>query len=134
MTFEGGSPMVRKEAGLPDLDKIMPDRPIQAPRKSPQFTRHAEEGVINDFIGAVEKAGLKSEEVTGTLYLHQSNIKGVCTACIQGITNPNVKPGIFMQLSQKYPNLIIKVTSEIEEGVKLAGKLSFTLKGGKLID
>ncbi|MEK4853301.1 hypothetical protein NST04_25840, partial [Paenibacillus sp. FSL H7-0756] len=134
LIFEGGSPMVRKEAGLSDLDEIMPDRPIQAPRKSPQFTRHAEEGVINDFVGAVEKAGLKPEEVRGTFYIHQSNSKGVCTACIQGISNPNVKPGIFMQLSQKYPNLIIKVTSEVEEGIKLAGKLKFTLKGGKLID
>ncbi|WP_051614132.1 eCIS core domain-containing protein [Paenibacillus sp. UNC217MF] len=133
-SFEGGSPVVRKEAGLPDLDDIMPDRPIQAPRKSPQFTRHAEEGVINDFVAAVEKAGLKPEEVKGTFYIHQSNTKGVCTACIQGISNPNVKPGIFMQLSQKYPNLIIKVTSEVEEGVKAAGKLDFILKGGKLIE
>ncbi|WP_260445421.1 hypothetical protein [Listeria booriae] len=26
MVFEGGSPKVRKEAGLPDLDELMPDR------------------------------------------------------------------------------------------------------------
>lgn len=112
----------------------MPNRPIQAPRKSPQFTRHAEEGVINDFITSVEKAGLSKSEVTGTLAIHQSNPKGVCTACLQGITNPKVKTGIFMQLSQMYPNLTIKVTSEIQEGVKVAGKLDFTLKNGKLIE
>ncbi|MBC2105476.1 hypothetical protein HCB02_10950 [Listeria booriae] len=132
--FEGGSPLVRKEAGLLDLDELSPSRPIQAPRKSPQFTRHAEEGVINDFIATVEKNGLSSDEVVGTLAIHQSNPKGVCTACIQGITNPRVKPGIFMQLSQKYPNLIIKVTTEMQEGIKAAGKFDFILSGGKLIE
>ncbi|MBC1512597.1 hypothetical protein HCB69_12625 [Listeria booriae] len=132
--FEGGSPLVRKEAGLLDLDELSPNRPIQAPRKSPQFTRHAEEGVINDFIATVEKNGLSSDEVVGTLAIHQSNPKGVCTACIQGITNPKVKPGIFMQLSQKYPNLIIKVTTEMQEGIKAAGKFDFILSGGKLIE
>ncbi|KIO61056.1 hypothetical protein B4064_1549 [Caldibacillus thermoamylovorans] len=30
MTFEGGSPKVRKEAGLPDLDEVIPDRNIKA--------------------------------------------------------------------------------------------------------
>jgi hypothetical protein len=31
LTFEGGSPKVRKEAGLPDLDEVIPDRNIKAP-------------------------------------------------------------------------------------------------------
>jgi hypothetical protein len=109
---------------LADLDEIMPERPVKAPRQSPQFTKHAEEGVINEFILSIEKAGLSPEEVNGTLAIHQSNPKGVCTACLQGITNPKVKPGIFMQLSQKYPNLTIVVTSEVQEGVKVAGKLN----------
>ena len=132
--FEGGSPLVRKEAGLPDLDAIMPNRPIQAPRKSPQFTKHAEEGVINEFITSVKKAELNPNDVKGTLSIHQSNPRGVCTACIQGITNPKVKAGIFMQLTQMFPNLTIKVSSEVKAGVKAAGKLNFTLKGGKLIN
>ena len=131
--FEGGLPAVRKEAGLPDLDEIKPQGPIQAPRKSPQFTRHAEEGIINDFIEEVEKLNISPDKVEGTLYIHQSNPRGVCTACIQGISNPNVKPGIFMQLSKKYPNLIIQVTSEFKEGIKPSGKLNFILKGGILI-
>ncbi|XEC94344.1 pre-toxin TG domain-containing protein [Paenibacillus tarimensis] len=133
-TFTGGSPKVRKEAGLPDLDSAMPDRPIKSPSSHPLSTRHAEEGVINEFVEQVEKKGLKSEDVIGTLNIHQSNPKGVCSTCIQGISNPNVDPGIFKQLSLKYPNLTIKVTTEIVEGVKPAGKLSFTLKNGKIID
>jgi hypothetical protein len=132
--FEGGSPKVRKEAGLPDLDTVMPNRPIKSPSSHPLSTRHAEEGVINEFILEVERVGLKAEEVTGTLNLHQSNPKGACTTCIQGIVNPNVKPGIFMQLSKRYPELTIKLSSETVEGVKPAGKLSFTLKNGVLIE
>ncbi|WP_081417440.1 pre-toxin TG domain-containing protein [Paenibacillus sp. Soil522] len=134
LTFTGGSPKVRKEAGLPDLDSAMPDRPIKSPSSHPLSTRHAEEGVINEFVEQVEKKGLKPEEVVGTLNIHQSNPKGVCTTCIQGISNPNVEPGIFMQLSLKNPNLTINVTTEIVEGVKPAGKLSFTLQNGKIID
>ncbi|MCB5933470.1 hypothetical protein LI012_02055 [Caldibacillus thermoamylovorans] len=50
LTFEGGSPKVRKEAGLPDLDEVMPDRNIKAPGNNPLFTRHAEEVVLNNLI------------------------------------------------------------------------------------
>lgn len=31
LAFEGGSPEVRKEAGLPSLDTILPNREIRAP-------------------------------------------------------------------------------------------------------
>lgn len=60
LVFEGGSPKVRKEAGLPDLDSVMPDRPIKSPGKIASATRHAEEGVLNDFIRKVEALGKKS--------------------------------------------------------------------------
>jgi hypothetical protein len=75
----------------------------------------------------VERVGLKAEEVTGTLNLHQSNPKGACV-------NPNVKPGVFMQLSKRYPELTIKLSSETVEGVKPAWELSFILKNGVLIE
>ncbi|MCP1495258.1 hypothetical protein J2Y73_005289 [Peribacillus frigoritolerans] len=39
-----------------------------------------------------------------------------------------------MQLSKRYPELTIKLSSETVEGVKPAGKLSFTLKNGVLIE
>jgi len=134
ITFKGSSPLVRKEAGLADLDVVAPNREIKSPANSPQYTRHAEEGVINEFVNEVNNLGLVPEEVKGTLFIHQSNPRGVCTKCIQGITNPNVKPGIFLQLSNKYPNLLIKVTSETVENVKPQGRLNFGLKGGKYVD
>jgi len=37
------------------------------------FTRHAEEGVLNEFDSVVIKAGIKPEDVAGILKLHQSN-------------------------------------------------------------
>ena len=134
ITFEGGSPKVRTEAGLPDLDISMPDRTIKAPSQNPLFTRHAEEGVANEFDIAVNKLGKDPKDVTGTLYIHQSNPSGVCKKCIQGLANDTVKPGVLKQLSLKYPNLTIKVTSEIDESVKVTGRSSFTIKNGKYVD
>jgi hypothetical protein len=131
--FEGASPKVRKEAQLPDLDSAMPNRPIKSPAINPLFTRHAEEELINKFVAEVQTRGLKPEQVVGTLNILQSNPKGVCTTCIQGIKNPTVAPGIFKQFSLKYPNLTIKVSS-LEDGSKPAGRLSFTMKNGKIID
>jgi hypothetical protein len=133
LTFEGGSPKVRKEAGLPDLDNISPNRPIQSSGKLPSATRHAEEGVANQFVDAVEKAGIKPEDVTGTLKIHQSNTSGVCPTCLSGLGNPNKPSGVIKQLSEKYPNLTIEVTSEIAESAKVNGRLNFKVLDGKHI-
>ncbi|WP_248278458.1 hypothetical protein [Bacillus sp. DNRA2] len=134
LSFEGGSPKVRKEARLPDLDEVMPNRNIKAPGNNPLFTRHAEEGVLNEFDSAVIKAGIKPEDVTGTLKLHQSNPSGVCRKCYQGLGNDKVPPGVLKQLSLKYPNLKIEVTSEIDESIKVTGRLNLMIKNGKYID
>lgn len=142
IVFKGGSPEVRNEAGLPSLDDIAPNREFKAPydhAKNPklgQFTRHAEEGVLNEFDDAIKKADIKPEDVSGNLYIHQSNPRGVCNKCTKGLLNdfPEDKCGIFYQASKKYPNLIIKVTSEIDDSVKANGLLSFVLKNGKILE
>jgi hypothetical protein len=133
MTFKGASPQVRKDALLPDLDVIAPNRPIQSPGKLPIDRKHAEEGVITEFVDAVSGAGLEPGQVKGTFYVHQSNPKGFCTKCIQGIDKPDIEPGILRQLSERYPNLIIKGSSETIEGVSAAGRHSFTVQNGKYI-
>ena len=119
--FEGGSPKVRKEAGLPSLDEMYPNREIKAPynraiRGHAQFMDHAEEGIIAEFENAVKKAGLKPEGVKGTLYMHQSNPNGVCNKCTKGLFDPvpDDKRGIFKKLTDMYPNLKIKVSTEID--------------------
>jgi hypothetical protein len=134
VTFKGASPEVRKQAGLSDLDTLDPRREITSPAKDPRGRNHAEEGVVNDFNNSVKAAKLKPEEVKGTLYIHQSNPRGFCTTCIQGITNPKKAAGVLLQLSQKYPNLVIRGSSETIEGVKAAGRHSFTLQNGKYIE
>ena len=128
--FEGGSPKVRKEAGLPDLDDAFPDREIKSPRKNAFFTRHAEENVIQDFVRSVEELGLPDDEIEGVFKLHQSNSSGVCGACKQGLTNPNVSPGILKQFSEKFPNLTIEVTTESAE---IGSKLNFIIKNGQIL-
>lgn len=134
LTFVGGSPKVRKEADLPDLDEAMPNRNIKAPSNNPLFTRHAEEGVLNEFDAAVMQKGLNPEEVTGTLRLHQSNPSGVCRKCYQGLANDKVPAGVLKQLSQRYPNLTIIVTSETNEAVKVTGRLELNIRNGKYIE
>ena len=133
MTFEGGSPKVRQDAGLADLDTLYPNRLIQAPNSHVRFTRHAEEDVINQFIRQVDKLGLDHELVTGTFKLHQSNPAGVCRICIQGLNNPNVAPGILKRFSEEFPNLRIEVTSEKNLVVKPNGRLDFAIQNGEYI-
>ncbi|MED4693833.1 hypothetical protein [Peribacillus frigoritolerans] len=120
IVFEGGSPKVRKEAGLPSLDELYPGREIKAPynraiRGHAQFMDHAEEGIIAEFEDAVKKARLKPEDMKGTLYIHQSNPNGICNKCTKGLFDPvpNDERGIFKQMTDMYPNLKIKVTTEI---------------------
>ena len=134
ITFEGQSPKVRSEAGLADLDEIWPERNIKSPGNNPLFTRHAEEVLANDFDRAVIEAGIKPQDVSGILKIHQSNPTGVCRKCIQGLANDNVSPGVLKQLSLKYPNLRIEVTSETLPDVKVTGKSNFVIQNGKYIE
>ena len=133
ITFEGQSPKVRKEAGLPDLDEVWRNRNIKAPGQNPLFTRHAEEVLAHSFDKAVIEAKIKPEDVRGVLKIHQSNPSGVCRKCIQGLDNDIVKPGVLKQLSLKYPNLRIEVTSEVLPNVKVSGKSNFVIMNGKYI-
>ncbi|MBH8609420.1 hypothetical protein [Thermoactinomyces sp. CICC 10521] len=135
IVFEGASPRVIKEAppeaGLKPLDEEMPNRPIKAPF-NPPYDRHAEEMVINKFVEKVDALYPNPQDVKGKLYIHQSNSDGVCPACKSGLgRNPNTNKGILYQLSKRYPNLEIIVSSEIEEGAKITKKHFFMVKNGK---
>lgn len=132
--FKGGSPEVRKEAGLPSLDESMPDRDIKSPYKNDAFTRHAEEGVLNEFDQAIRRTDINPDTVTGDVVIHQSNANGVCNKCTSGIKNPDKKPGIFKQASDKYPNVTFHVTSEVNPDKGARGTSSFALKNGKFIE
>ena len=98
--------------------------------RNPLFTRHAEEVLANSFDKAVIEAKIKPEDVRGVLKIHQSNPSGVCRKCIQGL---DIKPGVLKQLSLKYPNLRIEVTSEVLPNVKVSGKSNFVIMNGKYI-
>ena len=130
--FEGGSPKVRKEAGLPDLDEAFPDRTVRSPFNNPRARNHAEEGIFAQFEAAIQN--MDSEKVRGTLEIHQSNPSGVCTSCISGITNKSAKEGIFLQFSKKYPNLKIVVTSLEKEGIRKVGRLNFIIQNGQYLN
>jgi 3-deoxy-D-manno-octulosonic-acid transferase len=47
--------------------------------------------------------------------------------------NPIKAAGVIKQLSLRYPNLTIGVTSETAEGVKVIGNLAFKVKNGVYI-
>lgn len=53
---------------------------------------------------------------------------------LSGLGNPIKDAGVIKQLSLKYPNLEIEVTSEIAEGANVNGRLAFKVKDGAYID
>ncbi|MBK0296056.1 hypothetical protein F6Y05_17060 [Bacillus megaterium] len=77
---------------------------------------------------------MQPQDVVGIFKLHQSNPSGVCPTCLSGLGNPKKDPGIIKQLSLKYPNLIVEVTSQAVEGTKVTGRLNFRVKNGVYID
>ena len=71
---------------------------------------------------------MNPNDVKGVLKIHQSNPTGVCKICIQGLKNEAVSPGVVKQMSLKYPNLTIEITSE---GVTAK---TVRVRNGKYID
>jgi len=133
VAFEGASPSVRKEAGLPDLNDVAPNRPIRSPQSTPLFNRHAEEDLANNFVAKVEAAGLKPADLAGkTLNIHISNPTGVCTPCMQGFKNNGVAPGVIKQLSERYPGLTIRITAD--GGNAYGGRAVVEIRNGRIIN
>ena len=52
----------------------------------------------------------------------------------EALANDNVSPGVLKQLSLKYPNLRIEVTSEILPDVKVIGKSNFVIQNGQYVE
>ena len=140
--FVGRSSAVRKAMNDPTLDEDpeFKDRSIRAPyigKWVGQFTRHAEEDLMAHFEKEIKRIGLQPEDVEGTLYIRQSNYRGVCNACTVGLPNLSKKSseGIFLKLTTKYPNLKIVVTSDLRYGTPPgSGTIYFTLLNGEVTD
>jgi hypothetical protein len=129
-TFEGFSPMVRQEAGLPPAVR----GPIVSPNPKPLFSNHAEEEIANTFVAAVDRAGLKPADLDGRqLTMRIQNPNGICTTCRQGLRNPDVLPGVLKQLSERYPGLDIRVIVD-NPGLDLQSLPDFTLRGGRYVE
>ena len=85
---------------------------------NPLFQNHGEEDIANQFVQAVNNAGLTAADLEGkTLNMFVSNPTGVCTICAQGLANPDVAPGVLKQLSDMYPGLTINITVDTAPGV-----------------
>jgi hypothetical protein len=102
--FQGASREIRAVTGhLP-----APSLHIVTPRQNAQFQDHAEQDVINGFIEAVGNSGIDlSREDRPTLWIFVS--QDVCSACRQGNDGTPVEPGVLMQLSLRFENLLISV-------------------------
>jgi hypothetical protein len=115
--FPGASREIRAVTILPT-----PSQHIVTPRMNALSQDHAEQDVINGFIDAVAQSKIDVErEHSPTLWMFVS--QDVCTACRQGNEGTPIEPGVLMQLSLRYPNLLISVGWEAKGG-KL-GHLSF---------
>lgn len=63
------------------------------------------------------------------LVMRIQNDTGICSICRQGLKNPNVSPGVLMQLSQRYPDLRIRVVVD-NPGPRVTGPTDFVLLNG----
>ncbi len=128
-TFEGASPTVRREAGMPKQE----EGPIQSPSTLARGRNHAEQDIANQFSKAVDKAGLKPSDLDGhTLTMRIDNETGICTTCMSGLRNPDVDSGVLKQLSERYPDLNIHVIVN-EPGANMRGLSDFTIRGGEIV-
>jgi len=124
--FEGASPAVRQQAGMPPATP----GPIASPRTIAIDRNHAEEDIANQFVAAVDRAGLKPADLDGKeLLMRVQNEAGICTACRQGLANQNVASGVLKQLSERYPGLNIRVVVD-NPGPRLRGPADFTIRNG----
>ena len=131
--FGGISPGLRERADLPDLDELHGlDRPIISPRTNPQFTRHAEEDVLNALSERID--ALPESATSGrTVEIHISNETGVCTACFQGLPEESrAAPGVIRQFSERYPDLTLRITAE--GGTARSNIDPLTVRGGRIVD
>ena len=130
LTWNGGSVKVYDLAGLP--------RPLDgaliSPSSNPLFTRHAEGDVGNQFIDAVNAAGLSPQDLAGkNLNIIISNPTGVCTTCVAGLSNPLANPGVIKQLSNMYPELTINIKVATVPGITPATGSNIVVRGGKKV-
>jgi filamentous hemagglutinin len=130
--FEGLSPAMRKEAGLPDLDVSAPNREIKGPFKNPAFTRHAEEDLLNRVDEGISKLRLSANDLNGkTLRIHISNPDGVCNKCTVGLDKPYPNAGVLKKFSERYPTLTIEVTAEGGQAVR--GRDVLVIRNGNIL-
>jgi hypothetical protein len=147
--FEGGSPLVRREAGMPESAI----GPIESPEGLAQARYHAEEDIANQFIARMEALGVREGAMEGrTLAVHISNPRGICAVCRGGLPDPvapvpGIAPrapgvadtrfwtsdeapwGVLKQLSMRYPGLTIRVTVDGPTGAHAAHR-SFVILSG----
>jgi Domain of unknown function (DUF4157) len=127
--FEGGSPVVRREAGLPPTEH----GPVESPSGLAFERHHAEQDIANQFIAAVESRGITAAELEGrTLAIHISNPRGVCRVCRSGLNDPDAPFGVLRQLSERYPGLNIRVTVDGPPGADIGYRALF-LNSGDMI-
>ena len=120
--FVGGSRRVRERSLLP-----LPTPHIDSPRAGALFVDHAEQDVANAFIDAADAAGLRGDLDGEALWIYVTHARGPCTACLQGLSNRQVAPGVLARLSLRYPGLTVLLTWETARG-KLG---SLLVQGGQ---
>ncbi|MDO5626168.1 MAG: DUF4781 domain-containing protein, partial [Pseudomonadota bacterium] len=110
ISFHGASAIPRRLSDPPMGPR--PEGPIQSPSDVAQFSNHAEQDIFNHFVNAAQTQGITSEHMRGkTLDITISNESGVCNMCKSGLGNPDKPSGIVKQLSEMYPDLLIRIWS-----------------------
>ncbi|MDY0936076.1 hypothetical protein [Pseudomonas viridiflava] len=131
---EGLSPVMRRNSGLPSPDELYGEaRAIKSPYNNPLFTRHAEEDIFNNVANKIDRQGLTSVQLDGSVVdVKISNSSGICNKCSAGLTGNSDLNGVVKQFSERYPTLLLRVTAE--GGAAMPNRLTVLVKGGKIVN
>ncbi len=97
----------------------------QSPQKFGGTKNHAEQNVLGDLADKLDATFTSKTDAKGNVYVLVE--QEVCSACRQGLTNPEVDAGVVKQFSQEYPNITLIVTNNRTPEVLF-------VKGGKIVN
>jgi hypothetical protein len=127
MVFEGGSTLVRREAGWPPAMA----QPIESPYPISYGRGHAESDLANQILREVGKIDLRQQDMQGhEVWMHLSQPS--CAGCRAGL-NSAADAGVLKQLSGNLPGVTIHVSADVKQGKRLIAPTHFSILDGSYV-
>jgi len=97
----------------------------KSPQKFGGTKNHAEQNVLGDMADKLDARFPAKTDAKGEIYMLVE--QEVCSACRQGLSNPDVLSGVVKQFSSEYSNITLIITNQRTSEVMF-------VKNGQLIN